>query len=85
MGFKSNIEINYSDSKNLDKLKVKMLSPDKPKDGFQTHKIFLSQNKLILENLEKIPATGSYILIAPIKIKGLSECTVRVVGFVYQR
>ena len=64
-------------------LSIDTLSPDSPEDGFNVHRIFLGNNKLLIENaanLDKMPSTGSYVMICPIKIKDGTEASTRVVG-----
>ena len=64
---------------------IDTLSPDRPEDGFNVHKIFLGADKLILENvanLDSMPPTGSIVMILPMKIKDGTEAPVRLIGLI---
>lgn len=52
---------------------------------FPVHQLLLSNGKYIVENVantDKLPATGSWCLIAPLKIAGGTEAPVRLMGMV---
>jgi len=64
---------------------IDTLSPDGGDYSFPVHKKILGANKYMLENvahLDKMPQTGAYVCIAPLKIKNGTESPVRVFGFV---
>lgn len=64
---------------------IDTLSPDRPKDGFEVHKAFLSVDKILIENvanLDKLPAIGSYVMVMPMKIKNATEVPTRLVGLI---
>lgn len=64
---------------------IDTLSPDRPEDGFNVHKIFLGADKIIIENvanLVRLPPTGGFCLVLPIKIKDGTEAPVRLVGLI---
>lgn len=66
-------------------LGIDTLSPDRPDDGFPVHQLFLGHGKIIIENvayLEKIPTTGSFVLIAPLKIKNGTEAPIRLIAMI---
>jgi kynurenine formamidase len=66
-------------------LGIDTLSPDRPEDGFNVHKLFLGADKIIIENvdnLDSIPPTGSFVMILPIKIKDGTEAPIRLVGVI---
>lgn len=69
--------------RDVDAVGIDTLSPDRPEDGFNVHKIFLGAEKMIIENvanLDSMPSTGSFVLILPMKIKNGTEAPARVVG-----
>lgn len=66
-------------------LGIDTLSPDGSDMTFPVHKIVLKKNLYILENLkalDRMPPTGSEIIILPIKFKEGTEAPVRAVGAV---
>ena len=66
-------------------LGIDTLSPDCPRNGYPVHQTLLSQNRYIIENvanLEKLPATDSFVLALPMKIKEGTEAPIRLVGFI---
>lgn len=74
---------NFLISRNIKGIGIDTLSPDIPSSGFPVHQIILGADKYIVENiahLDKLPPVGSYILILPLKGKGLTESPVRVVA-----
>ena len=69
--------------KGIAALGIDTLSPDRPEDGFPTHKILLGAEKIILENianLDHMPPTGGLVMILPMNIKNGTEAPVRLVG-----
>ncbi len=66
-------------------LGIDTLSPDRPSDGFGVHKLLLGAGRYIVENIanaDKLTATGSFVMVLPIKIKGATEAPARIVGLV---
>jgi kynurenine formamidase len=66
-------------------LGIDTLSSDRPEDGFPVHKLFLGNGKYFVENaanLEKLPATGSFIMCLPIKVKEGTEAPIRLIGLI---
>jgi kynurenine formamidase len=64
---------------------IDTLSPDRPKDGFKVHKLFLGADKIIIENvanLGSMPPTGGFVMVLPIKIQDGTEAPVRLVGLI---
>ncbi len=64
---------------------IDTLSPDRPDNGFPVHRIILGAGKYIVENIahaKQLPATGSTVVILPIKVDGATECPVRMVGLI---
>ncbi|HRE32232.1 MAG TPA: cyclase family protein, partial [Candidatus Berkiella sp.] len=65
-------------------LGIDTLSPDCPvNDEYPVHKIVLSANKYIIENVANanlLPATGSYVFALPVKIARGSEAPIRLIG-----
>jgi kynurenine formamidase len=71
--------------RNVSAIGIDTLSPDRPEDGFNVHKLFLGADKIIIENvanLDSMPPTGSFVMVLPIKIKDGSEAPVRLVGLI---
>jgi kynurenine formamidase len=65
-------------------LGIDTLSPDRPKDGFNVHQIFLGAGKILIENvanLDNMPPIGSFVMVMPMKIKAGTEAPVRLVGW----
>ncbi len=65
-------------------LGIDTLSPDRPKDGFRVHRLFLGAGKVLLENvanLDKLPPTGPRLLVAPMRLEGATESPSRVIAF----
>ncbi len=63
-------------------LDIDTLSPDYPEDGFKVHKVFLGNNKILIENvanLNNMPSIGSYIMSLPIKVKDGTEAPIRLI------
>lgn len=68
-------------------LGIDTLSPDRPGDGYKVHQAFLSQNKILIENvtnLDKMPPINGTVMVLPIKIKDGTEAPVRLVGLILQ-
>ncbi|CAO4839242.1 MAG: Isatin hydrolase [Holosporales bacterium] len=66
-------------------LGIDTLSPDSPHNGFPVHQLFLSNGKILIENvahLEKMPATGAFVFIAPLKIKDGTEAPIRLIAMI---
>lgn len=64
---------------------IDTLSPDRPENNFPVHRLFLGAKKYIVENatnLASLPASGSFIMALPIKLKGGSEAPIRLVGLI---
>lgn len=64
-------------------LGIDTLSPDRPEDGFKVHQAFLSEGKILLENvanLDNMPASGAFVMALPIKVKDATEAPIRLVG-----
>ncbi|MFO1257543.1 MAG: cyclase family protein [Gammaproteobacteria bacterium] len=58
-------------------------SPDRPEDGYKVHKIFLGAGKILIENianLDRMPPTGGFVMVLPIKIQDGTEAPIRLVG-----
>lgn len=66
-------------------LGIDTLSADNPQDGFNAHKLFLGNERILLENvasLDLMVSAGGYVLIAPLKIKEGTEAPVRLIGLI---
>lgn len=66
-------------------LGIDTLSPDRPEDGFNVHRIFLGAGKLLLENvanLDNMPAVGSYVMALPLNVQDGTEAPIRLVGLI---
>lgn len=66
-------------------LGIDTLSPDCPHNGFPVHQLFLSNGKILIENvtnLNDMPAVGAFVLVAPLKIKEGTEASVRLIGLI---
>lgn len=64
---------------------VDVISPDRHDSGYPTHRIFLGNGKYIIENVanaHKLPPTGSFVLVMPLKIEGATESPIRLVGLI---
>ncbi len=62
------------------------LSPDCPGSGDPVHRLILSKNKYIIENIancDQLPAIGAYVIALPLKINA-TEAPVRIVGLVFE-
>lgn len=71
--------------RNIAGIGIDTLSPDVPSSGFPVHKHILGAGKYIVENVANaslLPAVGSFALVMPIKIAGLTEAPVRLIGLV---
>ena len=61
------------------------LSPDVPKNDFVVHELMLGAGKYIIENVanaEKLPPVHSYVMSIPIKLAGVTEAPIRLIGLV---
>ena len=64
-------------------LGIDTLSPDTPRSSFPVHHLILGEGLYIIENVanaSKMPPTGSYALVMPIKAMGSAEAPIRLVG-----
>ncbi|OJW52675.1 MAG: cyclase [Alphaproteobacteria bacterium 41-28] len=64
-------------------LGIDTLSPDRPEDGFPVHKLILGADKYIVENVAnalKLPPTGAYTVVCPLKIEKGTESPIRLIG-----
>lgn len=66
-------------------LGIDTLSADRPEDGFPVHQVFLGAGRILIENvanLDMMPASNSFVMVLPLKIKEGTEAPVRLVGLV---
>lgn len=73
----------YLLEKEISGLGIDTLSPDKPIDRFPVHKLVLGANKYIVENVanaRNLPPTGAYTLALPMKMEGVTESPIRLIG-----
>jgi kynurenine formamidase len=71
--------------RNISGLGIDTLSPDAIGNDFPVHRILLSVDKYIVENIanaESLPAKGAQIMIMPIKIEGGTEAPIRLVAII---
>lgn len=64
-------------------LGIDTLSPDRPEEGFEVHRLFLGAGKILIENvahLDQMPPSGAFVMIFPINIKDGTEAPIRLVG-----
>lgn len=64
-------------------LGIDTLSSDRPEDGFKVHQAFLTNGKILIENvanLDKMPISGAFVMILPLNVKDATEAPVRLVG-----
>ena len=69
-------------------LGIDTLSADRPQDGFKVHRIFLGNDKILIENIANLgnmPPVGSFVMILPIKIDGGTEAPIRLVGLINEQ
>ncbi|WP_454780473.1 cyclase family protein [Legionella sp. WA2022007384] len=62
---------------------IDTLSPDRPENDYIVHQIMLENKKYIVENIfnaNKLPASGAFSMVLPMKIAGLTEAPVRLIG-----
>ena len=74
----------YLNGKNISGIGIDTLSPDTINSEFDVHRIFLTNNRFIIENvanLELLPYTGTYIILLPLKIQNATESPIRLVAF----
>ena len=72
-------------ARNVAGIAIDTLSPDCPGSGDPVHRIMLSNNKYIIENIangDQLPPVGAYIIALPLKIES-TEAPVRIVGLVF--
>jgi len=70
--------------RNISGVAIDTLSPDGSNLEFPVHRMLLSQNKYIIENimnLNKLPGKGAHIIALPMKISDGTEAPARVVAF----
>lgn len=66
-------------------LGIDTLSPDRPSDGYPVHAAVLGAGKYIVENVansQKIPATGAFVFVLPIKTEGGTEVPIRLIAMI---
>lgn len=71
--------------RNIAGLGIDTLSPDVNASQFPVHRILLGAGKYIVENIAQaqlLPPVGSFILIMPLKGKGLTESPCRIFGMI---
>jgi kynurenine formamidase len=71
--------------RNVIALGIDTFSADRPEDDFIVHRIWLGANKILIENvanLDKVPAVGATIIIAPLRLEGATESPVRLIVMV---
>ena len=74
--------------KNIEILGIDTLSSDGPNKEFPVHGIFLGAEKILLENvvnLSKMPPKGSWIIVAPLKMKNATESPVTLIGLLEKK
>lgn len=79
----SHLVAEYLVQKEVVGMGIDTLSPDRSDSGFPVHKIMLGQGKYIIENVanaDKLPATGSIVLVLPLKVKQGTEAPLRLVA-----
>jgi len=62
---------------------IDTLSPDRPENDYIVHQLMLENKKYIVENIfnaTKLPASGAYSMVLPMKIADLTEAPVRLIG-----
>lgn len=66
-------------------LGIDTLSADRPQDGYNVHRTFLGNDKILIENvanLDSMPPINSFVMILPIKINGGTEAPIRLIGLI---
>lgn len=69
--------------RNISGIGIDTLSPDAVGDDFPVHRMLLSVNKYIVENIanaSELPPKGAKLMIMPLKIEGGTEAPVRLVA-----
>jgi len=77
--------VDYLLKKDVVGVGIDTLSPDGSDYEFPIHKKVLGAGKYIIENLtnlDKLPSTGAYIMVLPLKIARATEAPARVVGLI---
>ncbi len=72
--------------RNVAGIAIDTLSPDCPGSGDPVHRLILSNNKYIIENIancDQLPPTGAYVIALPLKISA-TEAPVRIVGLILE-
>jgi kynurenine formamidase len=73
----------YLLTKNIAGIGIDTLSPDRADSGFPVHKILLSADKYIIENVanaDKLPPMGACTIALPMKIAAGTEAPIRLIG-----
>lgn len=69
-------------------LGIDTLSPDRPNEGYEVHRLLLGANKYIIENVANasaLPPIGSYCLALPLKIVEGTESPIRLIALVHKK
>lgn len=72
--------------RNVAGIAIDTLSPDCPGSGDPVHRMMLSHNKYMIENIahaDQLPPVGAYVIALPIKIES-TEAPVRIVGLTFE-
>lgn len=71
-------------NRNVAGIAIDTLSPDCPGSGDPVHRLILSNNKYIIENIANahlLPSVGAYVIALPLKINA-TEAPIRIVGLI---
>ncbi len=66
-------------------LGIDTLSPDTPESGYPVHRILLGAGKYLVENVanaQTMPPLGGFTLALPIRLQGITEASIRLIGLV---
>lgn len=69
--------------RNIAGIGIDTLSPDRPENNYIVHQLMLQNKRYIVENIcnaSKLPPTGAYSMVLPMKIADLTEAPVRLIG-----
>ncbi|AUH72015.1 metal-dependent hydrolase [Legionella sainthelensi] len=69
--------------KNIAGIGIDTLSPDRPENNYIVHQLMLENKRYIVENIcnaSKLPPSGAYSLVLPMKIADLTEAPIRLIG-----
>ena len=72
--------------RNVAGIAIDTLSPDCPNSGYPVHRIMLSNNKYIIENIaycDQLPPVGTYVIALPLKINA-TEAPLRIIGLIIE-